>query len=204
MKYQLVSIAIVFSVFLVSCGGPVNYDNLASSEVSLPRGANPDGIERKSSSQLGAGDLIQLTYPGAPEYDQKQKIRLNNRVSLPLVGDVVAGGKEVKLFQQELTKRYAKHLQNPNVVVTLESTAAAVYVSGYVEKPQKIALDRPMTALEAIMESGGFNKFGSPKRVSVVRKENGTYRKYNLNLDAALQGTAKPFQLHSNDMVYVR
>jgi len=206
MKFQHIVSSALLLLSLMSCG-PSSYDNVPGQSASLTSdGGLVEGpaIQRGQSGKLAPGDIITLTYPGAHEFNQKQKIRLNNRVSLPMIGDVVAGGKDLKVFQSQLATAYARHLQNPNVVVTLAKTSAAVYISGQVKEPGKVTLDRPMTALEAIMESGGFTKFGSPKRVTVVRNENGKYRRYRLNLEAALGGLAKPFPLKANDVIYVR
>jgi polysaccharide export outer membrane protein len=91
------------------------------------------------------------------------------------------------------------------VVVSLESAAAGVYVSGEVLRPGKIPLDRPMTALEAVMEAGGFTKFANPKQVIVVRNEKGRNQRYVLNMNDALSGAeSTPFYVRPFDVLYVR
>ena len=50
-----------------------------------------------------------------------------------------------------MAKLYRKELQNTEVFISLQTSTTAVYVSGAVARPGKILLDRPMTALEAIM-----------------------------------------------------
>ena len=127
----------------------------------------------KPSGTLAAGDEISVSFSGAPELNTKQKIQPNGKVSLPTVGDVTAAGRTINSLQESLTSLYQAHLQDPTVVVSLESAAAGVYVSGEVLRPGKIPLDRPMTALEAVMEAGGFTKFANPKQVIVVRNQKG-------------------------------
>ncbi|MEN9535912.1 MAG: hypothetical protein RIR37_1185, partial [Verrucomicrobiota bacterium] len=104
---------------------------------------------------LSAGDEVKVTFRGAPELDTRQKIPASGRLSLPTVGDVQAAGRTIAALQANLTALYQPHLQDPNVQVTLENAAAGVYVSGEVLRPGRIPLDRPMTVLEAVMESGG-------------------------------------------------
>jgi polysaccharide export outer membrane protein len=159
----------------------------------------------RPSGALAPGDEITVTFSSAPELNTKQKIQPNGKVSLPTIGDVSAAGTTINSLQSTLTSLYQPHLQDPTVVVSLESAAAGVYVSGEVLRPGKIPLDRPMTALEAVMEAGGFTKFANPKQVIVVRNEKGRNQRYVLNLNDALSGAeSTPFYVRPFDVLYVR
>ena len=159
----------------------------------------------KPSGNLAPGDEISVSFSGAPELNTKQKIQPNGKVSLPTVGDVTAAGRTINSFQASLTSLYQPHLQDPTVVVSLESAAAGVYLSGEVLRPGKIPLDRPMTALEAMMEAGGFTKFANPKQVIVVRNQNGKQQRYVLNMNDALTGMdSSPFYVRPFDVIYVK
>lgn len=159
----------------------------------------------RPSGTLAPGDEISVMFSGAPELNTKQKIQANGKVSLPTIGDVSASGRSITSFQSQLTSMYQPHLQDPTVVVSLESAAAGVYVSGEVLRPGKIPLDRPMTALEAVMEAGGFTKFANPKQVIVVRNESGKNQRYVLNMNDALSGVdSRPFYVRPFDVLYVR
>jgi len=159
----------------------------------------------KPSGNLAPGDEISVTFSGAPELNTKQKIQPNGKVSLPTVGDVSAAGRTITGLQQQLTSLYQPHLQDPTVGVTLAGAAAGVYVSGEVLRPGKIPLDRPMTALEAVMEAGGFTKFANPKQVFIVRNQDGKSQRYVLNMNQALYGTESiPFYVRAYDVIYVK
>jgi polysaccharide export outer membrane protein len=159
----------------------------------------------RPSGTLAPGDEITITFSSAPELNTKQKIQPNGKVSLPTIGDVSASGRTINSLQSSLTSMYQPHLQDPTVVVSLESAAAGVYLSGEVLRPGKIPLDRPMTALEAIMEAGGFTKFANPKQVIVVRNEKGRNQRYVLNMNDALSGAeSTPFYVRPYDVLYVK
>jgi polysaccharide biosynthesis/export protein len=159
----------------------------------------------RPSGALAPGDEISVMFSGAPELNTKQKVQANGKVSLPTIGDVSASGRSITSFQSQLTSMYQAHLQDPTVIVSLESAAAGVYVSGEVLRPGKIPLDRPMTALEAVMEAGGFTKFANPKQVIVVRNEKGRNQRYVLNMNDALTGVdSRPFYVRPFDVIYVR
>jgi polysaccharide export outer membrane protein len=87
----------------------------------------------------------------------------------------------------------------------LESSALAIFVNGAVLRPGKIMTDRPITALEAIMEAGGFDHTrANLKAVRVIRHEGGQVKNYTLNLKPAFQGkSSEPFYLKRSDIVYV-
>lgn len=153
---------------------------------------------------LSVGDKIRVAYPGAPEFDQAYKIQADGRIGLPMVGNVTAVGRTASSLQSTVTAMYDKHLNDPTVIISLEESAASVYVSGEVGAPGKVALDRSITALEAVMEVGGFSKLANPKKVYVIRTEGGRQKRYALNLADALSGNeSQAFYLRPYDVVYV-
>ena len=171
-----------------------------------PSAAVPsEAYASKPSGNLAPGDEISVSFSGAPELNTKQKIQPNGKVSMPTIGDVSAAGTTINSLQSKLTSLYQPHLQDPTVVVALEAASAGVYVSGEVLRPGKIPLDRPMTALEAVMEAGGFTKFANPKQVIVVRKVGGKHQRYVLNMNEALYGAdSSPFYVRPFDVLYVK
>lgn len=186
--------ALVLAFGSVGCEGPEAYTPIPAEAYS----ARPTGT-------LAAGDVIRVTFPGAPELNTLQKVQANGKVSMPTIGDVTAQGKSVATLQSQLTGMYQSHLQNPSVLVAVETAASSVYVSGEVVRPGKVPLDRPMTAFEAIMEAGGFTKFANPKQVVVVRTKSGKTERYALNLSDTISGaSSSAFYLRPYDTVFVK
>src|SRR5450755_2902218 len=64
------------------------------------------------SVTLAPGDTVKLTFPGAPELSQSQKIRADGKLSLPQMGEVKAAGKSLPQFQSELVQLYRSQLRN--------------------------------------------------------------------------------------------
>jgi polysaccharide export outer membrane protein len=170
--------------------------------------ATPIPVSASSPRPTGAlapGDEISVSFSGAPELNTRQKIQPNGRVSLPSIGDVSAAGQTITGFQSQLRALYQPHLQDPAVVVGLHNAAACVYVSGEVNNPGKVPLDRPMTALEAVMEVGGFTQTANPRQVIVVRNEHGRTQRYILNMKNTINGVDNtPFYLRPYDVIYVK
>jgi polysaccharide biosynthesis/export protein len=154
---------------------------------------------------LSPGDVIKLSFPGAADLDQTQRIRTDGKVSLPLLGEVTASGKTLPGFQSELSRLYKPQLRNSEVLVTLESGTATVYVSGFVGKPGKFAFDRPTTVFQAIMEAGGVTVYGNPSNIHLVRTVNGVQHTQIINLRSAMSGTTttKANYVKDGDVIYV-
>jgi len=153
---------------------------------------------------LASGDVVKLTFSSAPELNQAQKVRVDGKLSLPLVGEVDAAGKTVGQLQSELIQLYKSQLKTPEVTVSLETSLTTVTVSGAVNKPGKIAFERPTTVFQAIMDAGGPSEFGTLKHVRLVRTVNGVTRSQVMNVREALvgQGT-KPFYVRDGDVIWV-
>ena len=153
---------------------------------------------------LSPGDVIKLTFPGAPELSQTQKIKADGKVNLPVIGEVTAAGKTLVDFQNELIKLYKPQLRNNDVLVTLESGIMNVVVSGYVSKPGKFAFDRPTTVFQAIMEAGGVTQYGNLGKVRLIRTEDGKQRSRVLNLKSSIsRNVANLDYVKDGDVIYV-
>lgn len=158
-----------------------------------------------AQAPLTEGDVLQVSFPGAPNLNTAQKVRVDGKVTLPLVGDYVAGGKPLSQVQEELKKEYEPQLQFKEVLVAVEPAALSVYVSGAVLRPGKITGKSPMSAIEAIMEAGGFSPDrANLKNVTVLRHVNGQRVSYSVNLKTTINGASTmDFFLLPNDIVYV-
>jgi polysaccharide export outer membrane protein len=155
---------------------------------------------------LREGDVIRISFPGAPSLNTPaQQIRRDGKITLPLVGEFTAAGKTPGELENELIQLYSGQLVIKEVNVSVESSLFWVYVTGAVLKPGRVEANRPMTALEAVMEAGGFDYGKANLRgVTVTRTTHGHVEHYLLNLKRVLEGKdAEPFYLKASDIIYV-
>jgi polysaccharide biosynthesis/export protein len=151
------------------------------------------------------GDDVEISVFGVPDLNTVQRIRPDGKISVKLYGDIMASGKTPAVLQAELMKLYESQIQVKSITVIARSSAA-VYVTGAVGKPGKLEYLRPMTALEAIMEAGGFDRKAGARlgKVRVVRTEDNQVKSYLLDFDEILtKGGQAPFYLKPFDTVYV-
>lgn len=108
-------------------------------------------------------------------------------------------------LQNELLKLYEPQVAAKQVIVSVQSSTIPVYVTGAVLRPGPVTVDHPISALDAVMEAGGFDYTkANLKAVVVVRQEKDRTIKYKLNLKKALAGSGgQPFYLKPYDIVYV-
>ena len=154
---------------------------------------------------LREGDVLKISFPGSPNLNTTQPVRRDGMISMPLVGEVKAVGKTPAELEKDLMDLYSTQLVSKEVVVEVQSSLFPVYVTGSVLHPGRIMSDHPITALEAVMEAGGFDYTkANLKKVRVTRQEGGGTRIYVLNLKQVMDGRGgESFYLKPSDIVYV-
>jgi polysaccharide biosynthesis/export protein len=177
---------------------------------SMPSGSASDAkpAAQKAHSEtivLREGDVLKITFPGSPNLDTTQPIRRDGKLNLPLIGEVEAAGQTPVQLQDKLVQAYASQISTKEVTVQVQSSTFPVFVTGSVIHPGKVMSDHPMTALDAVMEAGGFNyDTANMKSVRIVRNVNGVMQHFMVDLKAVLQGNdTKPFYLEPGDIVFV-
>src|ERR1700759_2541095 len=164
----------------------------------------PQQLTSQTPSYLVAGDVVKISFPAAPELNQSQKIGSDGSLSLPLIGEVPAAGKTVGQIQADLARLYKPQLQDNEVLVSLDTRAVPVVVSGAVQKPGKIVFERPATVLEAIMEAGGVTPEADLKKVSLIRIVKGEHETEVFDLRPILKGKPTPaIYCSGGDVIYV-
>ncbi len=182
-------------------------DANSSARVAEDSQAGARTNEQKSavseSLVLREGDVVRISFPGSPSLNTVQQIRRDGRLSLAMVGEFQAAGLTPAQLEKELIKLYAPQLVTKEVTVALESSAFLVYVTGAVAKSGKLLSDRPLTALEAVIDAGVDYQKANLKSVRLLRRENGRQQLQTLNLKKMLQGSGEQFYLKPSDILFV-
>jgi len=165
----------------------------------------------RSPTVLGPGDVIAIKFFYTPELDVTQPIRPDGRITLQLVGEVVAEGKTPAQLRDELVRRYGKDLRNPHITVVVQSLYERhIYVAGQVMEPGIVQMPAEMTVMEAIMSAGGFDlREAELETVLVIRREGGRWKADSLDMKSIISrrtdsaDLAESYPLRPRDIVYV-
>ena len=154
---------------------------------------------------LRESDVLKISFPANANLNTTQPIRRDGMISMPLVGEVKAAGKTPEELKKDLIDLYSTQLLSKEVTVEVQSSQFPIYVTGSVLRPGKIMSDHAITALEAIMEAGGFDSTKADlKAVQVIRREAGGTRNYELNLKRIMDGKPDaPFYMKPSDIIFV-
>lgn len=96
-------------------------------------------------------------------------------------------------------------LKPGDTVVIPPAAGKGVYVVGAVAAPKTVPYREGMTLLEAVLEAGGFNKFASPNKTKIVRRENGEEKIIKVKADRLIHDgdLSQNIPLKSGDLVIV-
>ena len=147
--------------------------------LTLLRGRSSGNI-RDSNYRFGAGDEVELNVFDVPELNVSVKVRESGFVNLPLIGALQVVGKTESEVHDELTKRLATFVRNPQINVFVSQFGSQkVAVMGAVKLPGTYPLKKGAnTLLELLSQAGGVNeKAGNfinfiPSELSGIRNDN--------------------------------
>lgn len=142
---------------------------------------------RKHEFVLGAADLLRINVWGQPDLSVDLAVRPDGRITLPLIGDVMAAGRTPTAVRNEIEQRLMAFVKSESAKVTvgvLEIRSYRFTVSGNVEKPGQYSASAYVTVLEALSMAGGPNRFARFDEMAILRDYGSkSYRKIPLNYE---------------------
>ena len=70
--------------------------------------------------KISIQDRLNINFPFHPQFSSSVLVRSDGRVSLPLVGDIMAADRTTEELTSTLNSRYSKYIRNPNLTVSLQ------------------------------------------------------------------------------------
>ncbi len=155
--------------------------------------------------RLRPGDVVHVKLFYSPELNEQLPVRPDGRISLELVGELVAAGRTTAELADRLTEKYAAVLRDPEVAVIVKEIAPRrIYVAGEVNAPGVLAMAGETSLLQSIVQAGGHKRSAKLKTVVVLRYQGTTEpRFFTVDLQAALRGRGPDVLLQSYDIVFV-
>ncbi len=123
--------------------------------------------------QLGAGDQIRVTVFGEEELSGEFEIDGTGRISLPLIGSVEIGGRNISDAEASIVSKLADgYLVTPRVNIEVLNYRP-FYIMGEVNKPGSYPYVSGMTVLNAVALGSGFTYRANKKKIEITRRKDG-------------------------------
>ena len=151
---------------------------------------NPEG-QAVTEYRIGVDDSIRVAVWQNPDLNVTVPVRPDGMISVPLVGDVMAGGKTPTEVSAEIKEKLTTFVREPQVTVIVDQLRSHEYLSrvrvtGAVRQPISVPYRQGMTGLDAVLAAGGTNEFAAADQTELYRKEASGTRSYSVQLDRIL------------------
>jgi len=145
-----------------------------------------------SAYRIGVDDEVKVSVWQNPGLDVSVPVRPDGKISVPLVGDIDAGGRTPEEVAAEIKEKLATFVRDPQVTVILTQLRSHEYLSrvrvtGAVRQAVSVPYRQGMTVLDAVLAAGGTNEFAAADRTELYRKEGEGTHAYAVRLDQILQ-----------------
>jgi len=98
-------------------------------------------------------------------------VRSDGKISFLWWAELMAGGQTPLQLEQEITKRLASYISEPEVtVIVQDSKSQRINILGMVVRPGTYLLTGSATVLDAIAMAGGFKDFAKQKAIYVCAR----------------------------------
>lgn len=184
MRTFLCLLTLCLSLFLTSC---------ATSGAISTGAPSMDAVNAQAvdAYKIGVDDQVQVTVWRNPELGITVPVRPDGMISVPLIGDVLAGGRTPPEVAKDIQDKLGAYVRDPQVAVILTQLRSHEYLSrvrvtGAVRQPVSVPYRPGMTVLDAVLAAGGVTEFAAADRSELHRKTEGSARTFEVKLDRIL------------------
>jgi len=206
-NYYLLSILPLLISLLIGCASTGINTKEENTEKAEAKDQN-EKIDNIKISEfiLGVGDTIEISVYRQDDLQRTVRIGHSGIITLPLIGDVQASGKDIFKLREEIKERLSKYLIDPQVIVNVTTVQSQkIIVLGEVNSPGIFTLEYDINVVEAISRAGGMTNDAKLNNVLLIRREQGKPTAISLNLKKAFKegDTSQNVQLVNGDIIYL-
>ena len=200
--------AILIMIFVLSMAAPAM---VCSQEPQERKDAAPvkpvQGEVASDSDQyiIGSEDVLFIYVWREDSLTKTVPVRMDGKISLPLVDDIQAAGLTPLQLKDALTHKLKGFVDNPTLSVTvMEANSFKVYVSGEVMQPGVQRIRSEVTLVKLIIMVGGFTEWANKKKILILRKEKGAEKRITANYNKIIDGEETDVVIKRGDTVIVQ
>jgi polysaccharide biosynthesis/export protein len=151
------------------------------------RDAEPPPAVGAGAYKIGVDDRVQVSVWRNPDLTVTVPVRPDGMISVPLIGDVAAGGKTAPELANLVKEKLSLYVRDPAVTVIVTELRSHEYLSrvrvtGAVRIQRSSQYRQGMTVVDAVLEAGGLNDFAAPNRTKLYRVVDGVPKIYSIAL----------------------
>jgi polysaccharide export outer membrane protein len=151
--------------------------------------APPAEVTPPADYVIGPQDVLGVVFWREPELSGDTTVRPDGRISLPVIGDMMAAGLTPDALQKAIVAAASKYITGANVAVVVRTiNSRKVFVTGRVTTPGAHPLVGPLTVLQALALSGGLQEYANAKSISIIRTEGGRVQTFKFNYRDVVRG----------------
>ncbi len=154
---------------------------------------------------LASGDKLRVEVYKDAQLSQSLQIRPDGKITLPLVGDVLASGRTPVQLRDTIAESLQPYITNPTVtVIVVETAPKTFYVMGEVNSPGPHAITGQVSVIQALAMAGGFKDFADTKNVIIRRQTPTGTVDVTFNYKDAIKRETKPMLIQPGDTIIVK
>ncbi len=139
------------------------------------------------SYTIGVDDIVQVSVWKNPDLSIRVPVRPDGMISMPLAGDVLAGGLTPTQVAANIEEILGEFLREPKVAVIIAELRSHEYLSrvrvtGAVAQPSSLTYRQGMTVLDAVLAAGGITQFTSSNKTKLYRRAGDETRMLDIRL----------------------
>jgi len=186
-------------------GGQPDFTSNASQATSNESG--PGLHKRNWRYRINPSDILELTFPLSPEFNQTVTVQPDGYITLRGVGDLPVAGQTLPELTESIKAAYSKILQDPEINVDPKEFEKPFFtVGGQVGKPGKFDWYGDITLTQAIAIAGGFTDASKHSQVLLFRRVSDQWteaRIINVKKMMSARDLQEDPELKPGDMLFV-
>lgn len=158
--------------------------------------------------KIGSDDVLAVHVWKEPDLSATVAVRPDGKITLPVIGDIEAGGRTPLDVQNEIQRRLKEYVAAPQVTVIVQDVKSVKFniVGDGIARPGAYQLTPPLTVLDAIALAGGLRDFAKKTKIYVLRvAPDGTSARLAFNYKEVTKGEklSQNVELKPRDTVVV-
>ena len=139
---------------------------------------------------IGSGDMLEIVTWKEPDFSRQDVlVRLDGKITLPLLNDVQAVGKTPLELKQSLEKILKHFVDTPVVTVIVKiPSSQKFYILGEVMNTGEYPIVKELTVLQAFALAGGFTQWASKKEIILLRREGNGEKRFRIDYKRIIRG----------------